>query len=183
MTHRNIKAATLFLVLAGTTFVSAAGQATTKDPKIGTRVTITGCLHEGEGRDSFVLLGVTERPVETDGPLVPVPLAIYWLDSTDGLKALIGEFVDVSGKITGRREKGGTITVSIDPSEVRSTDVEVASGNRDLDVTSRKYDDRPRPVGTSASLSSVQTTRPVYRMQVEHVRLSVYMPDTTAACR
>ncbi len=61
-------------------------------------MTITGCLHEGQGRDTFVLLGVTERPVETEGPLVPVPLAIYWLDSTDGLKALIGEFVDVSGK-------------------------------------------------------------------------------------
>jgi len=44
---------------------AASGQTTTgKDSKIGTRVTITGCRHEGKARNTFVLLGVTERPAD-----------------------------------------------------------------------------------------------------------------------
>jgi len=183
--NRSIVAVTLSCALAGTSLVwAASGQATAApDPKLGTRITITGCLHEGTARGTFVLLGVTERPVDASGPLLPVPVAIYWLNSTDGMKDLIGEFVDVSGKVTERRPKPGTITISIDPSEVRSTDVEVASGNRDLDVTSKKYDDRPLPAGTSASSSSIATTRPVYKMTVEHIQRSIYVPDVVPACR
>ena len=180
--NRAIIAATLSLALTGTNLLwAASGQAASgPDPKLGTRVTITGCLHEGTSRDSFVLLGVTERPADSSAPVQPVPLAIYWLDSTSGLKALVGEMVDVTGKVTERRSKPGTITVSIDPSETLSTDVEVASGFNN--VTTEKFDDRPRPTGTSGSPSALEVTRPVYKLVVEDVR-AVNVPGAGPACR
>lgn len=109
-----------------------------------------------------------------------MPFAIYWLDSTDGLKALVGEIVDVTGEVTERRSKPGTITIAIDPSETLSTDVEVASGTRN--VTTEKFDDRPRPAGTSGSSSSLEVTRPVYKLVVENVR-AVNVPVAGPACR
>jgi hypothetical protein len=180
--NRVIIATTLSLALAGTSLLRA-GQATSgADPKVGTRVTITGCLHEGTSRDSFVLLGVTERPADSPAPIQPAPYAIYWLDSTDGLKPFLGELVDITGKITERRPKPGTITVSIDVSEALSTDVQVASGNKTVDVTTTKFDDRPRPTGTSRSDSSLEMMRPVYKLVVESVR-AVNVPVAGPACR
>ncbi|OFW11344.1 MAG: hypothetical protein A3H96_18840 [Acidobacteria bacterium RIFCSPLOWO2_02_FULL_67_36] len=180
---RVIIAATFVLALAGTGLLWAASGQAGRDPKIGTRVTITGCLHQGTERGSFVLLGVTERPADTPAAAIrPVPYAIYWLDSNDGLKPLVGEMVDVTGKVTERREKRGTITVSLDPTETKSKDVQVVSGNKDLDVTTKKFDDRPRPVGTSGSPSEVEVTRPVYKLDVENVR-AVNIPTAGPACR
>ena len=181
-----MNAATLSLALASTALVSGAIAQTTppdEDPKIGTRVTVTGCLHEGTSRGSFVLLGVTERPADASAPIRPVPLAIYWLDSTKGLKDLVGEMVDITGTITGRRGKPGTITVDIDVSESRSTDVQVASGNKDLDVTSKKFDDRPRPAETSTSDSTLTVSRPVYKLDVEKVGHAANFPVTGQVCR
>jgi hypothetical protein len=111
-----------------------------------------------------------------------VPYAIYWLDSTAGLKALVGEMVDVTGKVTERRPKPGTITLSIDVSEPLSTDVQVASSSKTLDVTTKKFDDKPRPTGTSSSDSSLEVTRPVYKLVVENVR-AVNVPGAGPACR
>ncbi|HEY6210898.1 MAG TPA: hypothetical protein VIW45_01375 [Vicinamibacterales bacterium] len=180
--NRLITATTVSLVLAGTTLVSAAaGQsASSVDPKLGTRVTITGCLHQGTGWDSFVLLGVTERPADAPTPLRAVPYAIYWLDSTDGLKPLVGEIVDVTGKITERRSKPGTITVSVDPSETKSTDVEVESGHRR--ETTEKFADAPHPAGTSGISSAVEVSRPVYKLVVEDVHAVTALNDGPA-CR
>jgi hypothetical protein len=182
--NRLIIATTLSLALTGTSLLwAASGQATSgPDPKIGTRITITGCLHKGTSGNSFVLLGVTERPADSPGPIQPVPYAIYWLDSTAGLKALVGEMVDVTGKVTERRPKPGTIMVSIDVSETLSTDVNVATGNKTLDVTTKKFDDRPRPTGTARSDSSLEVTRPVYKLAVENVR-AVNLPAAGPACR
>jgi len=182
--NRIIIATTLSLALAGTSLLwAASGQATSvPDPKIGTRVIITGCLHEGTSHDSFVLLGVTERPADASAPIQPVPLAIYWLDSTEGMDALVGEMVDVTGKVTERRPKPGTITVSIDPSETLSTDVQVASGLKDLDVTTKKFDDKPRPKGTTGSSTSLEVTRPVYKLVVENVRRAANV-SATGVCR
>lgn len=76
--NRIIIATTLSLALAGASFLwAASGQGTSgPDPKLGTRVTITGCLHKGTSRNSFVLLGVTERPAGSSAPIQPVPYAI-----------------------------------------------------------------------------------------------------------
>jgi hypothetical protein len=168
---RVIIAITCSLALTGTSLSwAASGQdKAVPDPKIGTRVIITGCLHKGTS-GSFVLLGVTERPADPAAPIQAVPYAIYWLDSTDGLKALVGEMVDITGKVTGRRPKPGTITVSVDPSETKSTEVAVASGSKTLDATTKKFEDTPRPAGTSGAESSLEVTRPVYKLDVENVR-------------
>ncbi len=61
-----------------------------------------------------------------------------------------------------------------------STDVEVGSGTRN--VTTEKFDDRPRPAGTSGSSSSLVVTRPVYKLIVEDVR-PVNVPAAGPACR
>lgn len=184
--NRVTMATTFSLALAGTSLLwAASGQTTSeKDPKIGTRVTITGCLHEGTARDSFVLMGVTERPADSPAPIepVPVPWAIYWLDSTDGLKPFVGEMVDITGKVTERRPRPGTITVSIDVSETLSKDVQVTSATKTLDVTTEKFNDRPRPTGTSRSDSTLEVTRPVYKLKVETVR-AVNLPVAGPACR
>ena len=176
-------AATLALGFAGATLVTAATGQTSggRDPKIGTEVTITGCLHAGDRRNSFVLVGVTERPAQGEtAPLVPVPFAIYLLDSTDGLKPLVGQLIDVVGKVVKREAKEGTITVDIHPAEVLSDTVEVESGNHS--VKSTKYDGRPEPVGTSGSPSTMRLARPVYRLDVKHVSAAAGIGALGPAC-
>jgi hypothetical protein len=165
---RVIIATTLSLALAGTSLLwAASGQTTTgPDPKIGTRVTITGCLHRGTASDSFVLLGVTERPADAAAPSLPVPYAIYWLDSNEGLKAHVGEMVDITGKVSGRRPNPGTITISVDSSDMQN--VEVASSSKTLEVTSKKFGDKS--TGSASSPSSLKVSRPVYKLDVENVR-------------
>lgn len=177
-------AATLALVFTGATLVTAAIEQTSgaRDPKIGTEVTITGCLHAGDERNSFVLVGVTERPAQGETtPLVPVPFAIYWLDSNDGLKPLVGQMVDVVGKVVKREAKLGTITVDIHPAEVLSDTVEIKSGNDSAKTT--KYDGRPEPVGTSGSPSTIVLARPVYKLDVKHVSAAARIGPPGPACR
>jgi hypothetical protein len=177
-------ASTLALVVAGATLVTAAAGQTSgvRDPKVGTEVTITGCLHAGDEPDSFVLVGVTERPAQGEAaPLVPVPFAIYWLDSTDGLKPLVGQFVDVRGKVVKREAKQGTITVDVHPANVLSDTVEVTTD--DDSVKSKKYDGRPQPVGTSGSPSTIVLARPVYKLDVKQVSAAARIGPVGPACR
>lgn len=175
--------ATLSLALIGTSLMGAAsGQSRPgADPKIGTRVTITGCLHQGRSANSFVMLGVTERPADAPAQMPLVPSAIYWLDSTHGLKVHVGEIVDVTGKVTERRGKTGMITVTVDPGEALETEVQVASGGRGIDVTSEKFDDNKPLDGTAMSTSS-SSLRTVYKLSVETVR-AVSVPVAGPACR
>jgi hypothetical protein len=177
--HRLITAATLSLVLAGTNVLLAdSGQAPAPDPKIGTRVTITGCLHEGTTRGSFVLLGVTERPAGTVASAQAVPYAIYWLDSNDGLKPFVGELVDITGKVTERRPAAGQITVSLEPGDALSKDVQVESADKALDITSKSHEGATRP-----SVARVfEMSRPVYKLAVDDVR-AVAPPVPGPPCR
>ena len=123
------------LILSGTFMTTAMAQEKAATPEIGRRIIITGCLHRGSSLDNFVLLGVTERPANASEPIVPVPIAIYWLDSTDGLKGLVGELVDITGTVTERTSKSGTITLAIDPSDL--PDVQVGSSLFGFDVEMR----------------------------------------------
>lgn len=88
--------------------------------------------------------------------------------------------VDVTGKVTSRTLKPGTITISIDPGVTRSTDVDVDSGTRN--VTTERFDDKPRPVTTSASPSSLEVMRPVFKLAVNDVR-AVHVGATGPACQ
>jgi hypothetical protein len=177
--HRVITAAALSLALAGTSVLwAASGQAPVPDPKIGTRVTITGCLHEGVSAGSFVLLGVTERPAGTAASTRAVPYAIFWLDSNDGLKPFVGELVDITGKVTERRPTAGQITVSLDPGDALSKEVQVESGKGTIDVTTEKYEGKSRP----AVKRSIEMSRPVYKLAVENI-VAVAPPVPGPACR
>ena len=177
-------AAALSLSLAGSGLVGAgAGQAPAgSDPKIGTHVTITGCLHKGTSTGSYVLLGVTERPAGSPASSRLAPYAIYWLDSNDGLKPLVGEMVDVTGEVKSRRPHQGTITVSFDPSDSPGTDVRVASASKTLNVESKKFEDTPKPAHNAGSTSTLEVSRPVYKLDVESVR-AANIPVAGPACR
>jgi hypothetical protein len=91
--------------------------------------------------------------------------------------------LDITGKVTERRQKPGTTTVHIDVSEMKSTDVQVASGNKDLDVTTKKYDDKPRPAGKSGADSTITVARPVYKLDVESIRHAANFPMSGPVCR
>lgn len=181
--RRLLLATFVLIALAGTSLALGAQTPAASDPKIGTRVTITGCLHQGTSSDSFVLMGVTERPADSPPSIQPVPWAIYWLDSTKGLKERVGEMVDITGKITGRRPEAGKITVSIDASELRAKDVQVTSASKTLDVTTEKYEPAARPVGTTGTDSSISVSRPVYKLDVETVAHAASVPLTGPVCR
>ena len=131
------------------------------------QIIITGCLHRGTSLDTFVLLGVTERPADASESIVPVPYAIYWLDSTKGLEPLVGKMVEITGKITSKEAKPGTITIAINPDAGFSTDVQVKSGKRD--ITTKKFDYTDKPMATAASQSSLIMPRPVYNLAVDDV--------------
>ena len=130
-------------------------------------IIITGCLHRGSTLDSFVLLGVTERPADESEAVVPVPYAIYWLDSTKGLEPLVGQMVEVTGKVTSKEAHPGTITIAINPDAGFSTDVQLKSGKKD--ITTKKFDYTDKPKATAASQSSLIMPRPVYNLAVEDV--------------
>jgi outer membrane protein OmpA-like peptidoglycan-associated protein len=136
-------------------------------PRTGRQIIITGCLHRGTSLDTFVLLGVTERPADPSEPTIPVPYAIYWLDSTKGLEQLVGKMVEVTGKVTSKEAKPGTITIAINPDATLSTDVQIKSGKRDL--TTKKFDYSDMPMATADSQSSLIMTRPVYNLAVDDV--------------
>lgn len=171
--------------------VGALGQATPgKDPKLGTRITIRGCVHEGTGHNDFVLLGMTERPaameatdnVITAAPMLglgskaPTPLPIYWLDSTQGLRERVGHIVDITGEVQEKKTKTGTITVSINPDDASSKEVALESGTKA--VTSEKF----RPAGATPPASTVVLTRASYFLSVEKVN-SVAPPVNGVACK
>ena len=180
---RIIIAALLPAALAGSSLAWADSKqaAADADPKIGTHITITGCLHQGTSSGSYVLLGITERPAGAPASVQLAPYAIYWLDSNDGLKKHVGEIVDITGKVKSRRPEKGTITVSFDPSEKRSTNVQVESANKDLDVTSTDYNNGAQPAGSeNARVTDVQ--RNVYVLDVETVS-AVTVPVAGPACR
>lgn len=160
--------ATFALVFAGATFVRATTDQT--DPKVGTDIIITGCLHEGSDTDSFVLVGVTEKPaIGEAAPVVPVPFAIYLLDSNKGLKPLVGQMVDVAGRITKREDKHGKITIDILPSNERSDTVRVETD--DTSLKTKEYAVGPPYPGwvTSESQATLQLRRPVYKLDVKAV--------------
>jgi len=136
-------------------------------PEIGRRIIITGCVHRGTELDTFMMLGVSERPADPSSPIIPVPIAIYWLDSVKPLEPLVGKMVEVTGKVTSHDANQGTITIAIDPSVTLSTDVKIASDTKE--ITTQKFDDRPRDTKALSSKSELIVIRPVYNLAVDDV--------------
>ena len=153
--------ATLVLASGALSSLALAGDAATVDPKIATRITISGCVHAGSKPGQFVLVGVTERA--PDGQINPVPYAIYWLDSNKELKSMVGGFVDVTGTVLKRDSKRGFIKISVRPDEEKTADVTVENGNQ-KGTTTKEY------AGAVNEESTVEITRPVYRITVESIK-------------
>lgn len=102
-----------------------AGETAPADSKVGTVVTITGCVHAGRHANQFVLVGVT-------------------------------------GTVTKRESRPGSIKIDVQADEEQSTDVKVERGSQT--VTNKEYP------GTPDDESSVVLSRPVYRVNVESVK-------------
>jgi len=176
-----IKLTIIMALIFGLLFTTVGmAQEKTAGPEIGRHIIITGCLHRGISLDTYVLLGVTERPADPSEPITPVPIAIYWLDSTEGLDKLVGKMVEVTGTVTSNAPHPGTITISIDPDVTLSTDVQIESGKRD--VTSKKFDYSDRPNATADSQSSIIVERPVYNLEVDNVS-ALYTDTNEAICQ
>lgn len=176
--NRLISASTIAIALsAGPALWAASAQTpTTPDPKIGSKIAITGCLHQGTDDDSFVLLGVTERGVEANVITVPtLAKAIYWLDTNEGLKKRVGEVIEITGEVKEHNSDSGkgTITVMVDPSKAMSKDVTVTTDT--ASATTEKFNDRPKPATATKQPTVKETVRPVYLLGVERVHSLVPM--------
>ncbi len=190
MTHF-LTATTFACALATASLGATVGQDKPKDPKLGTKITITGCLHEGTAADSYVLSGMTERPAveEMANAITPAPpmaanasaapkplLPIYWLEQTQGLKERVGQIIEITGEVQEKKTKTGTITVSINPADSESKEIALASGTKD--VKTEKF----TPAGATPPASTVVVTRQSYFLSVERVH-SVMMPANGMACK
>jgi hypothetical protein len=169
---RMISATSIAVALSAGSVLFAAGQQTPAkdDPKIGTKITIAGCLHQGTDDKEFLLLGVTERGAEKNAISVATPAtSIYWLDSNEGLKKRVGEVVEITGEVKEHSSDTGlgTITVVIDPSKTMSKDVTVST--QGASATTEKFNDRPKPARATKDATVKQTTRPVYVLAVSLV--------------
>lgn len=149
-----------------------AQQPEAADSKVGSTVTINGCLHAGKRAGQFALLGVTERTA--DGSAAAVPYAIYWLDSNRELKPLVGEVVDVTGAVTKRDSRDGVIKIEVRSGHERSDDVKLEYSNHTVTT---------KPFGGPADKDSVvELTRPVYKIHVDSV-VAIENQDSASACR
>jgi len=173
---------TIIMALIFGLFIATLGMAEEKatGPEIGRRIIISGCLHRGTSLDTFVLLGVTERPADPSDPIIPVPIAIYWLDSTKGLGPLVGKMVEVTGEVTSEEPNLGLMTISINPDITLSTDVQLESGKRS--ITSKKFDYSERPMSTSGTQSEIIVKRPVYNLEVDDVN-ALYTDTNETTCQ
>ena len=126
-----------------------------------TPVTITGCVHTGKDRDSYVLTNVHER--SDVGSRLATNL--YWLSTTKGLKDFAGQKVEVRGTYSMSRDAGktGKVKVNTDP----ATGEERVVVQNGLKKAEAKVADRP--VGTSGV--AAEFTRPYRRLEVESVTM------------
>jgi len=128
------------------------------DAKVGTTVTITGCVHAGKHADQFVLVGVTEKMAS--GQASPAPYAIYWLDSYAGMKPMVGGLVEVTGMVVKRDSREGKIKINVHHDLEESTDVKVQPDGKS-GLTTKEFS------GSPDDESSIELTRPVYRVHVQ----------------
>ena len=180
--HSLASAATIAAVFAGAALVTAASKPTAEDPKVGTDITITGCLHAGDFPDTFVISNVVERPaVGAPVPRFAVPVAaIYWLDSTDGMKPLVGQRIDITGRVTKRRESPGKITIELRPGSGEKETVKVESNN--AVVKSEKFKGTARPIAPSGDKTTTERLRPVYKLDVKSVSAAPRVGELGPAC-
>jgi hypothetical protein len=167
---KNTLVATLFLSSAALSPLLLAADSATVDPRIAKNITITGCLHAGQRSGQFVLVGITERTIT--GAVVPVPYSIYRLNSTQDMKHLVGELVDISGKVVSKDKKPGAIKIDVSATDEEDVAVKMASKT----VATKPFAETP------AAESVIEMDRPVYRIDVESVK-ATSVADGGSVCR
>jgi hypothetical protein len=93
---------------------------------------------------------------------MPVPYAIYMLNSTKDMKELVGQLVDVKGVVISREKKQGTIKINVSADTEATTKVTVETGH-EKDLSTKPF------AGTAGAESVVEMNRPVYRIDVESI--------------
>jgi hypothetical protein len=87
------------------------------------------------------------------------------------MKRLVGELVDISGKVVSRDKKPGAITIDVSGGEA-DVEVEVESGTLRPKTTVTKVATTKTFADPAAADSQVELSRPVYRINVESVKAS-----------
>ena len=164
-------------VMFGMAIVTAAPREATEKSKDERAVTIRGCVRAGTEPDTFQLMRVTEvRPGRVRGQPVPTDAqgrdVLYWLSSTNGLKAKEGQRVEVRGTIDLDDPRPAETKVSEDSSKRLDSTSELKSDGKTVTV---KTDSQPEvdPTTTKATLvkdSGPEIPRVVYRLKVTSVR-------------
>jgi hypothetical protein len=159
--------ATTLAVAAAAVSVSAQDKPKTKDRA----VTISGCVVAGEAPDSFILKDVKQvsegwnvTPKDPSG----AP-AFFWLNTTEGLAARVGQRVEVAGTVDFSDSHKGQTKVTIDPDDTKDTKTEISSAGRSVKT---KVDNPAIPkVAEGAEVTKVKTPSPmVYDLHVKTVR-------------
>lgn len=165
------------IALFGTAIVAAAPRDTQEQGKNEQVVIIRGCVMAGAEPDTFMLMHVTEvRPGQVREQPVPTDTqgrdVLYWLNSTRGLKAEIGQRVEVKGTLDLNDPKHGETKVTEDSSKRLDSTSKITSGGKSVKV---KTDSQPQVDPTTTSETLVKTSekeiqRVVYRLKVASVR-------------
>ena len=125
------------------------------------RVTITGCVRDGDG-DSFILTNVQEM---AGGQMSPTT-NIYWLSTTKGLKEQVGHKVEVIGTYSPSRDEGktGKIKIKSDAAGVETVTVENGAKSAETKVVTEDA-----ITGTSGVKTEIK--RPYRRLQVKKLTM------------
>jgi hypothetical protein len=116
-------------------------------------MTLTGCVVAGEGKDSFLLTGVT---IDGDVPRN----AFYRLDSTKDLRTQVGHRVEVSGKADLGDYEKGKVKVSTDDGK---TTMKVSAGGDSVKVNAADV------WAGSAGSMKMKGDIATYQLEVKHV--------------
>lgn len=138
----------LAILLGGALLVSPQKPAPEGGDKIISEpVTLTGCVGEGEGTDTFVLSNVqrADIPVGTSGGTTGVPAnVVYWLDSPKRLRSHIGHRVEIQGTLeedvdsaTVKRD-GDTVNITTERTKAVEIPVETRAAAEALTGPARR---------------------------------------------
>ena len=130
-------------------------------------VTISGCVVAGEQK-TFMLKDVKQ----VGGWAVPEPTATFWLNTTKGLEARLGQRVEVSGIVDFKDKHEGQTKVTVDPEATKDTTTKVTSGDREVKVKEDKL-----PKVDAAETMKTRTPSVVYDL---HVKSLTTVPGSCA---
>lgn len=161
------------LVAVSTIAISASAVAVRAQDKMkptDRSVTISGCVVAGESPDTFMLNDVTQLSHGWMAPVSKDPngaKVLYWLNTTEGLAARVGQRVEVSGVVDFSDAHKGQTKVTVDPTATKDTKTELSSGGRQVTV---KKDTPAVPKVEDADKVKLKIPSEVYDLHVKTVK-------------